>query len=113
MKDIEKSEDIVLLVNEFYTLILKDELLSPFFKNLNFDHHLPRMVNFWEFVLLDKSGYTTDVTAVHMKMHLAKEHFEQWIKLFNQTVDSKFIGPKADLAKQRAYLVGLSIESKM
>lgn len=113
MNDITTRENIIVLVDTFYGKVLENEMLAPFFKRLNFDKHLPKMVNFWAFVLLDEAGYTTDVTQKHLNMPLKKEHFDEWLKLFNQTVDELFSGPKADFAKQRAFLVGWTIESKM
>ena len=74
---------------------------------------MPKMISFWAFVLLDEAGYKTDVTEKHMKMRLKKEHFDQWLLLFNETVDTLFKGEKAELAKQRAFLVGWTIQSKM
>lgn len=113
MKDITSIEDIEILVDRFYDAVLKDDILSPFFANLDFDHHKPKMVHFWSFVLLDDAGYTTDVTKKHMSMRLRLEHFDRWISLFNVTVDSLYTGQKAELAKQRAFLIRWTIESKM
>ncbi len=113
MNDIQSKSDIELLVNSFYDDVLKDDLLAPFFKNLNFEKHLPKMIHFWSFVLLDEAGYTTDVTAKHMHMRLKQEHFDRWVGLFNKTVDRLFVGEKAEAAKQRAFLVGWTISSKM
>lgn len=112
MKEIETRNDIAFLVDAFYDKVVKDDVLSPFFKHLNFDKHLPKMVDFWEFVLLDKAGYTTDVTQKHAHMRLKQEHFDRWLLLFNETVDAHFEGEKANLAKQRAFLVGWTIKSK-
>lgn len=113
MSDISAKEDIEKLVDVFYDAVLKDELLAPFFSNLDFNHHKPKMVHFWSFVLLDESGYTTDVTQKHMSMRLKKDHFDRWISLFNVTVDTLYKGEKAELAKQRAFLIRWTIESKM
>lgn len=113
MSDISAKEDIEKLVDVFYDAVLKDELLAPFFSNLDFSHHKPKMVHFWSFVLLDESGYTTDVTQKHMSMRLKKDHFDRWISLFNVTVDTLYKGEKAELAKQRAFLIRWTIESKM
>ena len=96
MADIQTKEDIELLVNSFYTKVLKDVVLAPFFAKMNFDRHLPKMVHFWSFVLLDEPGYTTDVTKVHINMPLQKEHFDQWIQLFNETTDELFSGENAE-----------------
>ncbi|XOV66863.1 MAG: group III truncated hemoglobin [Fluviicola sp.] len=113
MTDIQTTDDIELLVNSFYTKVLKDPTLAPFFAKLDFDRHLPRMIHFWAFVLLDESGYTTDVTKTHINMPLKKVHFDRWIELFNETTDELFSGENADKAKQRAFLIRWTIESKM
>lgn len=113
MADISNNDDIEKLVNDFYVKVLNDDLLKPFFEQLNFKDHLPKMVSFWEFVLLDKAGYTTNVTVKHLHMPLKKEHFDHWIHLFNSTVDELFQGEKAEMAKQRAFLIGWTIQNKM
>ncbi len=113
MKDIQNREDIVKLVTDFYGQIMIDEILSPFFKDLNLEVHLPKMVDFWAFVLLDEVGYTTNVTDKHIKMALNKTHFDQWIFLFNLTLNNLFKGEKVEKAKQRASLIGWTIESKI
>jgi len=71
------------------------------------------MVHFWNFVLFDEEGYTTNVTNVHTSMPIEKEHFDRWVLLFNQTVDAHFSGENAEKAKQRAALIAWSINSKM
>jgi len=113
MKEITTKQDVELLVNSFYNKVGKDELLAPFFKHLNLEKHFPKMIQFWSFVLLDEAGYTTDVTAKHLKMNISKEHFDRWILLFHETTDELFVGEKAKLAKERAVLVGWTIASKM
>lgn len=113
MTDITTKEDILTLVDQFYGKVLKDEILFPFFNHVDFERHKPKMIHFWSFVLLDDAGYTTDVTKVHMNMRIKKEHFDRWIELFNATVDTLYKGEKAELAKQRAYLIRWTLESKM
>ncbi|MFZ9029593.1 MAG: group III truncated hemoglobin [Crocinitomicaceae bacterium] len=113
LSDILSKLDIEILVDQFYEKVLKDDILSPFFSKLDFDQHKPRMVHFWSFVLLDEAGYTTDVTEKHMSIRLKKVHFDRWISLFNVTVDTLYKGEKAELAKQRAFLIRWTIESKM
>ncbi|MDG1333908.1 MAG: group III truncated hemoglobin [Crocinitomicaceae bacterium] len=112
MKQIESRDDVQFLVESFYERVVQDDVLAPFFINLDFDMHLPKMVNFWAFVLLDEAGYTTDVTEKHAHMRLKQEHFDRWLALFNATVDAHFTGEKAELAKQRAFLVGWTTKSK-
>lgn len=112
-QEITTKEDIQNLVDVFYGKVMKDEVLAPFFKYLDFGKHIPKMVHFWSFVLLDEAGYTTNVTEKHLKMPLKKEHFDHWIALFQETIDELFEGEKAEQAKQRAVLVGWTIQYKM
>lgn len=111
--ELQSRGNVELLVTTFYDRVLKDDLIAPFFKHLNFEAHLPKMIHFWTFVLLDEPGYTSDVTKAHMHMRLKKEHFDRWIALFNETVDDLFEGENAKKAKERAFLIRWTIESKM
>ena len=113
MKQLETAEDIHQLVSVFYGKVLQDALLSPFFTRLDFAAHLPKMEQFWRFALLSEAGYTTNVTEKHLKMPLDKGHFDRWQALFNQTIDELFEGEVAKQAKQRAAVIGWTINAKM
>ena len=78
MRDLATKEDIAFLVEKFYQSILKNKFLRPFFENINFKEHLPRMIHFWSFILHDEAGYTTNVTEKHIRLPLKKVHFEIW-----------------------------------
>lgn len=112
MKDISNKEDIVLLVDEFYSRVLENALLAPFFAHLDFEKHKPKMIHFWSFVLLDEAGYTTNVFDKHAHMALKDEHFDEWLRLFVATVDDLFVGPKAEDAKLRARTIGFTFAAK-
>lgn len=113
MKQLETAEDIHQLVSVFYDKVLQDALLSPYFEKLDFAAHLPKMEQFWRFALLSEAGYTTNVTEKHMKMPLEKDHFDRWQALFNQTIDELFAGELAQQAKQRAAIIGWTINAKI
>lgn len=113
MKQLTTPDDIHQLVSVFYKKVLQDELLAPFFSRLDFQAHLPKMEQFWRFALLSAPGYTTNVTEKHLQMPLQKVHFERWQALFNQTIDELFEGELAEQAKQRAAVIGWTINSKM
>ena len=53
----------------------------------------------------------------HLELHqlksLQKEHFDQWLKLFNETVDDLFEGEKAKQAKDRALSLATIIKMKI
>lgn len=106
MSDISTSEDIRRLVDTFYRRLVTDPLIGRFFEGLDLDHHLPRISAFWEMVLLNKPGYTTNVTDVHLRLNqripMERAHFDRWLELFRETVDELFTGPNAEESKMRA-----------
>ena len=113
MKDIQTQEDIAKIVHEFYGKVLNDESLAPFFSGLDFEKHMPKMIHFWSFALLNEPGYTTNVVEKHLHMPLKETHFQRWLSLFTETIDSNFSGEVANQAKQRAALIGWTIKSKI
>ena len=113
MNDISSKYDITKLVLTFYEKVNKDDELSPFFKDLDFEVHMPKMIHFWSFALLNEPGYTPNVVEKHLHMPLKEVHFERWLNLFNKTIDEHFSGEIANQAKQRAQLIGWTIKSKI
>ena len=118
MKDIESVQDIALLVDTFYGRVQQDDLLSFAFNTvaqLDWETHLPRMVEFWETIIFRKKGYKGNPAYTHMLLaskmaqtdhHLTPDHFTHWVTLFGETVDSLFCGENADFAKQSAAQMG-------
>lgn len=113
MKPIEKNEDLVFLIDSFYGKVLKDDLLASFFIHFDMKQHMPKMVQFWAFVLLDVHGYKGNVIEKHIQMPLKGEHFDRWVKLFEETLDAYFEGEKVQLAKQKIAVLRWSMESKI
>jgi hemoglobin len=113
VKTIDSKEDIELLVHRFYEKVVKDELLAPHFAHVNWPAHFPRMIQFWSFILLDEEGFTGNVFDKHASLAIDSSHFKRWLELFHETVDEHFTGYKADLAKQRADVLGYTFSSKM
>ena len=119
-KDIETRGDLEQLLNEFYGRVFKDELISHFFTEvvpLDLETHIPIITDFWESVLLDGRGYRKNVMQIHLdisaKSKIQKEHLDRWVKIFTETVDELFEGPKATLAKQRAASIATMMNIKM
>jgi dephospho-CoA kinase len=112
-RELNNREDIEFLVHSFYERILNDEMLAPFFKTLDFDKHLPKMIDFWCFILLGETGYSTNVVEKHIHMPLKAEHFERWLEIFNNTLDANFEGENVEIAKQRAFTIAWTTKSKM
>jgi hemoglobin len=102
IEDIENIEHIKFLVDTFYGKVREDEKLKDIFNNViqnRWTEHLEKMYRFWQTVLLDEHTYSGSPFLSHAKLPVKKEHFEQWIKLFFETVDENFAGEKAERAK--------------
>lgn len=105
MKQILDIDDIKLLVDTFYDKVRQDELLADIFNERienRWADHLEKMYRFWQTVLLEDHTYYGSPFAPHANMPIGRDHFEQWIKLFQNTVDELFEGEKANEAKWRA-----------
>lgn len=112
-KDIENQADVQLLVRTFYDTVLQDELLAPHFEGVNFEQHFPRMFEFWEFILLGKTGFTGNVFDKHKHLVVGNEEFDRWLAIFSATVDKLFEGEIADRAKSQAALLSYTFSQKM
>ena len=113
MKEIESRKEVNELVNTFYATIRKDEMLGPIFnKMLPTDEiwveHLEKLTDFWETNLFAVIKFKGNPMAAHQKVDktfdykITQDHFYQWLKLWNKTVDSLFVGERAEMAKERA-----------
>lgn len=111
--DIANSADVELLVKTFYNTLLQNEEVKPIFAHIDFEKHMPHMVAFWEFVLLDKEGYTTNVFDKHVNLPLKEHHFEIWLTAFESTVNNLFEGEKAKMAIFRAQTIAYSFKTKL
>jgi hemoglobin len=104
--DIRTAEDIDRLVRAFYQRASPDTLIGHFFVNLDWEHHIPRIVSFWRMVLLGDREYQGDPMTVHIQLAreqpMTNAHFERWLLHWEAAVNELFAGPKADEAKQRA-----------
>lgn len=108
-KDIQKADDIKLLVDEFYKKAVDDKDLGHIFTDVakvNWEHHLPIMYAFWESTLFGIQGYKGNPMDAHFKLNqkieLTGEHFSRWKSLFIQTIEENFNGEIAELAKDKA-----------
>jgi hemoglobin len=100
--DINTLEDIKFLVDSFYGRVREDAMLKDIFNDKIQDRwpeHLEKMYRFWQTVLLEEHTYHGSPFVPHAKLPVDAHHFEQWIKLFNETVDQLFAGERATRAK--------------
>lgn len=111
-RDIQTKKDIEELIYAFYGELLKIERMKEIFKNINFENHVPNIVHFWSFVLLDEEGYKTNVYDKHVHLPILKPDFDTWLEVFTASVDKLFAGEKAEMAKQRATVLSYTFKSK-
>lgn len=108
-RDIENRADIELLVNTFYDKVQINSLLGPIFNDIarvDWDHHLPRMYQFWAGLLLGEPGFSGNPMRKHVELSrmtsITETEFSEWLRLFDETTDELFAGEKAEEAKVRA-----------
>jgi hemoglobin len=102
------------MVVRFYTKVLEDKVVGSFFiaklgNDLESDYwkpHIETLVNFWSSIILQDGSYGGNPLAPHFSIgELNKGVFEQWLKLFFETVDEVFI-PKLGLEfKNRSEII--------
>ncbi|MCW3090460.1 MAG: globin [Ferruginibacter sp.] len=107
--DISNRKDIEILIHSFYDKVKPNPVIGFIFTEvvkMDWEHHIPVIVDFWEGILLDNPVYQRNAMEVHYHLNniipLHKEHFDTWLSLFFSTVDELFEGKIANLAKTRA-----------
>ena len=112
-KDITTREDIRILVDSFYEKVQRDELLSPVFNHVDWPHHLPIMYDFWSSMLLSDQSYRGNPFLKHHPLPIQSAHFNQWLKLFRETVRENFSGEKSEEVLMRAESIAGIFQLKM
>lgn len=120
MDDIATRADCEALVRAFYSQALTDEVIGFLFTDvaqLDLEHHLPRIANFWETVLLGARSYGGGAFRPHLELNrvvaLRRGHFERWLWLWQVTVDEQFAGPVAEEAKRHATRVATAFSARI
>ncbi|OYQ35779.1 hypothetical protein CHU95_05735 [Niveispirillum lacus] len=97
------------LVVEFYAAARLDPVLGPVFQQMvgegdaQWAAHLRRVHDFWSSVTLGTGRYDGRPMQVHAGIPgLEAHHFQRWLALFAQTVDSLFTPPPAAALRDKA-----------
>jgi hemoglobin len=119
-KDISSREDLLQLISKFYEKLLADDSINYLFTDIakiNLHHHLSVLVDFWDSVLFQSDTYHKNAMQPHIDIHqkspLQAQHFETWLRYFNETVDELFEGEIAFLAKERALSIATVMKIKL
>ena len=117
MRDIESRIDIERLLHEFYKIVPNDPEIGHHFEELDLEHHIPIIADFWEKVLFGSPVYFNNPLLIHQKLHersqLKPDHFARWVGIFCQTVDNLFAGETAETAKVRARAIADSLDQRL
>jgi hemoglobin len=118
--DISSREDIIRLVDRFYDQVRSDQVIGFLFNEIarvDWQKHLPRMYDFWENIVFQSGSYNGNPMIVHAQLHqkypLSRGHFDQWLNLFESTVDDLFEGEKASLIKTRAASIAVVMQDNV
>ncbi len=115
-KDIESIEDIKHLVDSFYGKVRSDNSLGAIFDSKIGDRwaeHLEKMYTFWQTILFDEYTYHGRPFPPHAQLPIEEEHFDRWLLLFHETVDSLFEGTIANEAKSRGRKMAALFQVKL
>lgn len=116
MNDIQNDEDIKKLVHSFYHKVEQDERLGYIFNDfarVDWEKHLPNMVDFWSNLLFRTRRYKGRPFRQHLPLPIRKEDFSRWYGLFEATVNEHFSGEKADYAKEMAGKIASSFSVRL
>jgi hemoglobin len=120
MKDILNSDDLHLLVEDFYRKLLLDKSISYIFTDvvkIKLEEHLPVLVTFWSQAIFDTGGYFKKLTQIHLdineKEYLTPELFAIWLKHFNAAVDENFMGTNSEKIKTQALSLATVMQIKI
>lgn len=118
--DIETREDCEALVRAFYGRAMTDPLIGFIFTDiahLDLEAHIPVITSFWATMLLGEHSYGGGAFAVHARLDAMAElqsgHFDRWLVLWRESVDERFAGERAELAKTHAQRVARAFYARL
>ena len=108
------KENLNKMVILFYTKILQDEIVGPFFieklgddlKNEKWVPHIELLTNFWASIALGDPTYRGNPFAPHLDIaDISTVAFRRWLELFAQTLDTIYEPQIAEQFKQRSTVI--------
>src|SRR5690625_7658378 len=114
--DIRNDADIKLLIDTFYARVERDERLGYIFNDVasvDWEHHLPRMVDFWSQILFRTGRFNGRHYRKHEPHPILPSEFELWLGLFSETAEELYRGEQAEYAKEMAARIASAFMIKM
>ncbi len=104
--DLDNPDAIGTMVRRFYTKVGVDPLLGPMFNEVakvDWPELFAKLTAFWCRALIDVPGYAGNPFRAHANIHaqqcFTRNHFDRWLRLFHETIDDGWSGPRAETAK--------------
>lgn len=111
-RDLDTPAEVAEMVRRFYRDVAQDPLLGPIFMEVaqvDWNEHLPKLTAFWCRALLGLEGYQGNPYRQHSLINdrspFTQAHFDRWLELFHDTVESGWVGPNVDRAFALAHRV--------
>ncbi|MBL0709090.1 MAG: group III truncated hemoglobin [Sulfurimonas sp.] len=108
------KENLNKMVIIFYTKILKDEIVGPFFieklgdnlSNEKWVPHIELLTNFWASIALGDPTYKGRPFPPHADIaNISRAAFTRWLELFSQTLDMVYVPQIAEQFKDRSSVI--------
>jgi hemoglobin len=105
------KENLNKMVVKFYAAVLKDEIVAPFFIEKLGDNlgtflwktHIELLTNFWASLALGDTTYKGNPFTPHLRVKgLQRKTFEQWLKIFFETVESIYEPEITEMFRRRS-----------
>ena len=106
--------DVEKMVRSFYAMIVKDDLVGPYFvralgsdlKNDKWYEHYRTLDNFWLMLMTGEPGYFGDPFGPHAFLgDLSPEIFDRWLKLFDEHIRKYYVSEIADKFSKKAEIL--------
>ena len=113
--DISDRDDVERFVRDFYRQAAMDDVLGPVFAaaDVNWNAHIETLTEFWSWQLFGVRGYEGNPLRAHEPINertpFTPAHYARWLELLEETVDSLFAGPVAELTKTRARKMAMAM----
>ncbi len=100
-------------IRRFYAQAQVDPLLGPVFAAAitDWEPHLQVIGDFWIATLLGLRRYQGNALAAHARHPLTPAMFTRWLALWGETADAGFEAEPAQALKDRAAMIGRSLQA--
>jgi len=114
LADTINKENIHQMVVKFYSVVLKDETVGPFFieklgdklSTFLWQEHIKLLTNFWASIALGDTEYRGNPFGPHTRLQgLKRETFDQWLILFFGVLDEIYTPEVAAQFKERSTII--------